>query len=104
MDASKGAFFGVGSRGIRINFTLYSKATDWWILVNLLFEYGVEDQVILQSKTFQPFKPHIYEKDQEQGLFVLDIVRITLNIVMSVVCIGDSLLKLFGGCCSKLFK
>jgi hypothetical protein len=47
LNDAEGAFFGVGSKGIVFDMTLYDTESDWWVTVQLFFEYTIENQVIL---------------------------------------------------------
>lgn len=56
--------------------------------MELKFEYGVENQVILMSSNFKPFKPDPYDIDEGRKLFNLDIIRCCTNFVLNLINIG----------------
>ena len=85
MKNLNGIFFGMGTRAVSLTFTVYSKITDWWINVRILFEYGIGNQVILARKDFIPFRPNIYETKQERQFLILDIARLCCNITIALV-------------------
>ena len=63
--AAKGAFFGNGARSVVMDFAVYSQTLNYWVYVQLLFEFSISDQVIF-SKSFRQFRSDIYETEQEK--------------------------------------
>ena len=43
VEAAKRILFGYGSKGIRIEFSLYSIKVDWWINVTIVYEFGINE-------------------------------------------------------------
>lgn len=86
IDEAMPALFSNAARAIYITMTVYAVNIDWWDHINLHFEYGVEDQVVL-SWTTVPFKPHIYETPAERRYLWLDCVRLFVNITCSAICV-----------------
>jgi predicted acyltransferase len=70
------------SRGILISFTAYSPKADLWTSNYVLYEYGFGELVISNFVRSYPFRPNFYESNDEQILFILDIIRITLTLVI----------------------
>jgi hypothetical protein len=85
LNEAAGVYFGVGSRGIMMRFTVYHRTTDYWVSGTLLFEYDIEDQVFLANKIYEPFRPHNYETEREKRFFVLDIVRTIIGVLLQTV-------------------
>jgi len=96
IEKAKRILFGVGNRGIRVNFTVYSVKVDWWINVSILFEFGMNDQVIPYFK-IKPFKPHVYELAQEKVFFFMNLCRVLLNLAMSIICLISSVKMAMAG-------
>ena len=94
MKNLNGIFFGMGTRAVSLTFTVYSETTDWWINVRLLFEYGVGNQVILARKDFIPFRPNIYETEKERKFLIIDVVRLSCNIIIALVHLVFGCIKL----------
>ena len=63
--------------------TVYSRVSDQWVTGLLLFEYGIEDSVVLGNKLYRPFRPHSYETAKEKEYFILDIIRSLIQILVS---------------------
>lgn len=80
---AKGVLFGVGARGLIIKMTVYSRVSDQWVTGLHLFEYGIEDSVVLGNKLYRPFRPHLYETAKEYEYFILDIIRSLIQILVS---------------------
>jgi len=83
LNDAEGAFFGVGSKGIVFDMTLYDTESDWWVTVQLFFEYTIENQVIL-TKEILPFRPNLYETKNEVQLFWLQIARIIVSLLIII--------------------
>lgn len=83
INDAQGVLFGAGSRGVEIRLTVYHRTVDYWITCVLLFEYGIEDSVILGNKLYRPFRPHMYETEKEKSNFTLDLVRSLISILVS---------------------
>ncbi len=79
-------FLGNGARAICLTFTLYDKNSDWWVRSQLFFEYGVADQVMTYQKTFYPFRPSVFETQEEKKQLIIDILRSLTNIGMAASC------------------
>jgi len=55
--------FGDSARGLNIETTLYNPRTNWWVYVQILYEYGIQgEQVISTAKSnIQTFRLNIYQ-------------------------------------------
>ena len=49
---AEGAFFGNGALSVTLDFSIYSLTLNYWVHAELLFEFGIADQVIF-SKSFR---------------------------------------------------
>ena len=56
-------FFSPAARGLLMQFTLYSKDTDWWLYSYAIYEYGVNNRVSLGEFRSYHFRPHVSEKN-----------------------------------------
>ena len=65
-----------------------------WVTAKLLFEYGIEDSVILSNKLYEPFRPHNFETAREKDLFVLEIIRVVLNILIAGISFSVQIYKM----------
>ena len=43
LKGSEGAFFGNGARSVNLDFSVYSKTLNYWVYVQLLFEFSISD-------------------------------------------------------------
>ncbi len=75
------AFFGNSARSVVLKFAIYSESLNYWVNVQLLFEYSISDQVIF-SKSFHQFRTDIYETPSEKAYWVLDIIRLVSLLVV----------------------
>lgn len=55
--------FGQAARGLNIEMTLYLPRYDWWVYVQVLYEYGIQGEQVLSKPTadFQTFRINIYQ-------------------------------------------
>lgn len=67
-----------------ISFTTYTPRSDWWTHNVIFYEYGVSTYVQVTILESTPFKPNIYETEQERSYFILDAVRIALGIGVTI--------------------
>jgi len=81
-------FFGKGGRTLTVDFAVYSQTVNFWVYVNLLFEFSISDQVIF-SKKLQHFRTDIYETNTEKTYYALDLVRIVFLIAVAVANIAE---------------
>jgi hypothetical protein len=88
INAARGLLFGIGAQSIEIGFCVYAPVQDQWVSANLMFNYGVDDQVILMSSRFKPFKPDPYDIDGGQRLLNFDIIRCCTNFVLNLIQMG----------------
>ena len=83
LKGSEGAFFGNGARSVNLDFSVYSKTLNYWVYVQLLFEFSISDQVIF-SKSFQQFRTDIYETPAEKVFKTLDTIRLACLISLAL--------------------
>ena len=88
LKGSEGAFFGNGARSVNLDFSVYSKTLNYWVYVQLLFEFSISDQVIF-SKSFQQFRTDIYETPAEKVFKTLDTIRLACLISLALGYIGE---------------
>jgi hypothetical protein len=55
--------FGESARGLNIEATMYNPRTNWWVYVQVLYEYGIQgNQVLSTAKAnIQTFRLNIYQ-------------------------------------------
>lgn len=55
--------FGDPARGLNMELTLYSPRANWWTYVQILYEYGIQGEQVLNRPTsnYQTFRLNIYQ-------------------------------------------
>ena len=89
VNKTKDLFYNVSARGLVISMTAYNARSDWWLSIQLYYEYGVNDITTLTYLRCTPFKPNIYESPTERKFFYVDIIRFTVSIVLSAFMLGQ---------------
>ncbi|CDW75034.1 UNKNOWN [Stylonychia lemnae] len=82
IEKSQKTFFSNAARGVLISFTTYSVRTDWWAYNYVLHEYGAHDVLIPPLVRSFPFKPNLYESQDEKRIYYLDIFRLTITLII----------------------
>jgi hypothetical protein len=72
------------ARAILISFTTYCPKADMWTSNMAFYEFGVSELVISSFVRSYAFKPNFYESKEEAILFIIDIVRISLTLIIVV--------------------
>ena len=68
---------------MRVYFTVYSFKADWWVNINIYFEYGIESQVITNMQLI-PFKPSHYELGSELNYYILEFCQKGINMGLCI--------------------
>ena len=92
IKAGEGAFFGNGARTVTLDFAVYSDTLNFWVYVQLLFEFSISDQVIF-SKSFQQFRTDIYETETEKTYMYLDLIRIGFLFTVATLYITEAIME-----------
>ena len=63
IDSHLDVLFGDRARGMNIEMTMYLPRADWWIYVQILYEYGIQGEQVLSqpSSNFQTFRLNTYQ-------------------------------------------
>lgn len=85
MNGAYETFFAEAARGIIILFTAYTPSTDWWMNVELHYEYGINEVISVTEARVQPFRPNIYETKSEKAYLGVDIIRFSVQIIIMAV-------------------
>ena len=84
MSQIKAMFFHDAARGLVITMTTYSTKVDMWTSDIAFYEFGISEMVMSQNIRSYAFKPNFYESIEEFSLFILDVVRISLTLVIVI--------------------
>jgi hypothetical protein len=63
VTSHKEMLFGQRARGLNIEMTLYLPRFDWWVYVQVLYEYGIQGEQVLSKPTanYQTFRLNTYQ-------------------------------------------
>jgi len=61
MEDALATFTHAGARATRVSWTMYHKSLDLWFECIVLFEFGIDTQVILSKQLVNAFQPNLYE-------------------------------------------
>lgn len=72
LDSRMEMLFGDSARGMNIDMTLYLPRANWWVHVQVLYEYAVQGQQVFNRPTsnYQTFRLNIYQLSSDTATLV----------------------------------